>query len=342
MGGTTLATLKDVAAHAGVSLATAARLLRGDPTIAVRPETRTRVLAAASELRYRPNRLASGLRTRRAGTVAVFLPDPRNLGWTEMLDGIDEVARGADHLVAVSDIQGPVLDPDTFGRFALEGRVDGAIVAVSLVADELLARLAATGMALVPVNGRSPAIPGSVTMQDGEGSRLAVEALVAAGHRRIGFVTGIGQADVARRREQGYRDGLAAQGIAADAAWVEHGAFTTPGAAQATRRLLRLARARRPTAVIGLNLTMALGVVAAARSRGLAVPGDLSVIAFDDHPIEDHVAPPLTAVAMPMRAMGIAAASMLFASLAGEPMRHVVVPERPRLVMRASTAPPAR
>lgn len=335
-----MVTLKDVAAHAGVSLATAARLLRGDPTLGVRPETRARVLAAATELRYRPNRLAAGLRTRRAGTVAVFLPDPRNIGWAEMLDGIDEVARDADHLVAVSDVRGPALDPDTFARFALEGRVDGAIVAVSLVADELLARLAATGMALVPINGRSGAIPGSVTMEDGEGARLAVGALVAEGHRRIGFVTGIGQADVAQRREQGYRDGLALWGIAADPAWVAHGPFTTQGAAEATGRLLRLARARRPTAVVALNLTMALGVVAAARARGLDVPGGLSVIAFDDHPIEEHVTPPLTAVAMPMRAMGAAAASMLFGSLAGEPMRHVIVPERPRLVRRASTAPP--
>jgi len=335
-----MATLKEVAAHAGVSLATAARLLRDDPTLTVRPATRERVLAAAEALAYRPNRMASGLRTRRAGTIAVFLPDPRNVGWTETLDGIDEVARLADQLVAVSDIRGPALDPDTFGRFALEGRVDGAIVAVSLIADELLARLAATGMALVPLNGRSAAIPGSVTMADPDGSVLAVDALVALGHRRIGFVTGVVEADVARRRELGYQDALLGHGIAPDPAWVARGAFTTAGAAQATRRLLRLPRRRRPTAVIALNLTMGLGVVTAVRERGLRVPDDLSVITFDDHPIEDHLAPPLTSIAMPMRAMGVTAATMLSRALAGEPLRHLVVPDRPRLVMRASTAPP--
>jgi LacI family transcriptional regulator len=215
-------------------------------------------------------------------------------------------------------------------------------VAVSLIADDLLARLAATGMALVPVNGRSTAIPGSVTMADHDGSMLAVATLAAQGHRRIGFVTGTAEADVARRREQGYRGGLVAQGITVDPTWVTHGEFTTEGAARATRRLLRIARARRPTAIIALNLTMALGVVAAIRARGEHVPGDISVITFDDHRIEDHLAPPLTSIAMPMRAMGTTAASMLLGSLGGEPLRHVVVSDRPRLVTRASTAPPAR
>jgi DNA-binding LacI/PurR family transcriptional regulator len=259
-----------------------------------------------------------------------------------MLDGVDEVARTADHLVAVSDIRGPLLDPDTFGRFALEGRVDGALVAVSLIADELLARLAATGMALVPLNGRSAAIAGSVTMADREGGMLAVAALAALGHRRIGFVTGSAEADVARRREQGYRDGLAAEGIPFDPSWVAHGTFTTEGASPATRRLLRLARARRPTALVCLNLTMALGVVAAVRGRGERVPDDVSVVTFDDHPLEEHLAPPLSSIAMPMRAMGTVAAAMLFASLAGEPLRHVVVADAPRLVLRGSTGPPPR
>ncbi len=198
-------------------------------------------------------------------------------------------------------------------------------------------------MALVPVNGRSSVIPGSVTMADEAGSELAVSALVGRGHRRIGFVTGATEADVAHRREQGYLASLVAAGIPVDPAWVAHGPFTTQGAEQATHRLLRLARGRRPTAIIALNLTMALGVVAAIRSSGLVAPHDISVITFDDHPVEDHLQPPLTSIAMPMRAMGAAAASMLLDALAGEPLRHVVVPERPRLILRGSTAAaPAR
>jgi DNA-binding LacI/PurR family transcriptional regulator len=93
--------------------------------------------------------------------------------------------------------------------------------------------------------------------------------------------------------------------------------------------------------VITINLTMALGVVAAVRARGEVVPRDMSVITFDDHPLEDHLAPPLTSIAMPMRAMGAAAATMLFGSLAGGSLWHEVVVDAPRLVMRDScTAPP--
>jgi len=97
-----------------------------------------------------------------------------------MLAGIEEAAAAADYLVAISDIRGPVMDPATFGRFALEGRIDGALVAVSLLADALLEQLAATGMALVPINGRSGAISGSVTMADDWGSRLAPELVERA------------------------------------------------------------------------------------------------------------------------------------------------------------------
>lgn len=335
-----MATLKDVAELAEVSVATAARLLRGDPSITVRPATRDRVVAAAQQLNYRPNRLASGLRTRRAGTIAVFLPDPRNIGWTEMLDGIEVEAEAAAHLVAISDIRGPAFDPDTFGRFALEGRVDGAIVAVSLIANELLGRLAATGMALVPINGRSAAVSASVTMADAAGSRLGVDHLLALGHRRIGHVTGTAQADVAHRREIGYRDALVAAGIGPEEAWVGRDAFTIDGARRATARLLALPADRRPTAILATNLTMALGVQAELRTHGLRVPGDMSLVTFDDHPLEDHLATPLTALRMPMRVMGEVAARMLFASMVGEPLRHVVVPDDPVLVVRASTAVP--
>jgi LacI family transcriptional regulator len=176
-----LVTLRDVAALAEVSLATAARVLRDDPTLRVRPETRDHVLAAAKALRYRPNRLASGLRTRRSGTIAVFLPEPRNLGWGPMLEGIEHVADEASHLVALSDIRGPALRPDVFARYALEGRVDGALVAPSTLSDALLGRLAAAGMTLVTF-GRTRIVPGSVTMQDDVGTCLAVDHLLELGH----------------------------------------------------------------------------------------------------------------------------------------------------------------
>lgn len=333
--------MREVAAHVGVSTATAARVLRDDPTLRVRPETRERVLAGARELRYRPNRLARGLRTRRSGTIAVFLPDPRNLGWGPMLDGIEHEADAASYLVALSDLWGPSLGPEAFARYALEGRIDGALVAPSLLDDRLLQELAATGMSLVTL-ARTHVIPGSVTMRDGDGAALGVEHLLGLGHRRIGHVTGDRWADLTARREAGYRATLSSAGVRALRQWVERGAFTPAGGCEAATRLLSLPDGSRPTAILVTNLQMALGVFQAARARGLRIPTDLSVVTIDDHLIADHLEPGLTSIRMPMGAMGAAATRMLLGAIDGEPVGHIVVDEAPQLVVRASTASPAR
>lgn len=334
-----MATLREVAAHVGVSTATAARVLRDDPTLRVRPETRERVLAGARELRYRPNRLARGLRTRRSGTIAVFLPDPRNLGWGPMLDGIEHAADAASYLVALSDLEGPSLRPEAFARYALEGRVDGALMAPSLLAEDLLRGLAATGMALVTLAG-TKVIPGSVIMRDADGAALGVDHLLELGHRRIGHVTGDRWADIAARREAGYRSALSSAGVRARRTWVERGAYTPAGGYEAAMRLLALPERSRPTALLVTNLQMALGVYRAARAQLLQIPTDLSVVTFDDHLIADHLDPALTCIRMPMQAMGAAAARMLLDAIEGEPVRHLLVDEAPRLVVRGSTASP--
>jgi len=333
-----LSRLKDVAAHAGVSIGTVARVLREDPALVVRPETRSRVLLSAAALDYRPNRLASGLRTRRAGTIALFLPDPHNLGWTDMVVGIEKTVVAFDALLATADVRGPNLNPDIFARFVLERRVDGVLVAVGLLDDELVARLAMRGMPMVAINSRTEAVAGSVVMADEQGSRLAVRHLADLGHTRIGHVTGTLFADVTRRREQGYRDAMAGLGLVIEPGWIGHGPPTEAGAQQVTSEMLALPVERRPTGILCANLTAALGAHTALRAHGYRAPADMSVIAFDDHPIEEHLDPPLTVVAMPMAEMGARGARMLFDAIAGVPVHHVVIDDQPRLMIRASTS----
>jgi LacI family transcriptional regulator len=142
------------------------------------------------------------------------------------------------------------------------------------------------------------------------------------------------------RRETGYREALRASGIVPDPDWVAHGDSSMPGAHSATERLLLLPDAHRPTAVIATNLTAALGAMGALRAHGWRIPQDLSLMAFDDHPIEAFLDPPLTVIRMPMRAMGAHGAAMLFAAIGGEPIRHLVVSDAPELVLRGSTGPP--
>lgn len=335
-----MTTLKAVAARADVSLATAARVLRADPTLSVRPATRERVLAAARDLGYRPNRVASGLRTRRTGTIAIVLPDPQNVMWAETLRAIERAAGERDYVVVVTDAHGPTLDADQLGRFVLEGRMDGLLVAFATTADALVAQIAGRGLPILPINSRSSLVDGSVTMDDEAGSRLAVDHLVDLGHRRVGFVAGRGDTDVGRRRDAGYRAAMARHGLAIEEAWVTAGDFTERGARDSVRRLLAGPAPDRPTALYAVNLMSALGAMGAARELGLRIPDDLSLVTMDDHPFLDHTGPPLTAVHMPMDEMGELGTRMLLDIVDGSRPGHVVTATPPRLVIRASAGPP--
>lgn len=334
-----MTTLKDVAADAGVSVATVARVLNGDPGLRVRSTTRERVLAAAAALDYRPNRVASGLRTRRTGTIALVLPDPQNLAWGETLRGVERAAAERGYVVVVADAHGPTLDARQLTQFVLEGRMDGLLVAFATVVDELVGQIASRGLPLVPINSRSAIVDGSVTMDDALASGLAVDHLVELGHRRIGFLAGRADTDVGRRREAGYREAMARHGLAVPPGWVIPGDYTERQAAVSAEAAL--AAADRPSAVFAVNLPSALGLRAAARACGLRIPDDLSIVTMDDHPILEHTDPPLTAVRLPMAEMGMLGARMLIAAVGGEPIGHVRTSLPPVLVVRRSTAPPA-
>lgn len=334
-----MTTLRDVSLAAGVSVATAGRVLRRDPALVVREETRARVVAAAADLGYRPNGIASALRTRRTGTIALLLPDPQNFMWSEMVRGVERAAAARNNLVVVADAHGPTLDADQYGRLILEGRVDGALVAFATVTDDLVAQMSARGLPIVPINSRSDVVSGSATMDDEAGSRLAVNTLVGLGHRRIAFIAGRADTDVGRRRERGYRHAMLANGLPIREEWVRSGGFTEAGAKAATRAIMTSGTEPRPTAVYMSSFRSALGGLQALAEVGLSVPADLSVITMDDHMIADFVHPKLTAIRMPMYQMGEAGANLLLDAIEGRALRHVVADLAPLLMTRDSTIP---
>lgn len=342
-----MATLKDVARLAEVDPSTVSRVLRGDPSQAVRPATRDRIVAAAGTLRYRPNALARGLRTRRTDTIGLIIPSLENVGFTEVTHGIQAAAADAGKLVVVVEAEALMSADETaaeeaYWRLVTDGRVDGLIVAFATVDDHIVTQLHERGTPLVLVNRRTAGIHGSVVVDDERGSDLAVRHLTALGHTRIGYVGIDADTDTARRRQHGYREAMSSAGLVVHEAWLTVGTPTIAGGRSATRTLLGHALDQRPTGLFVASLLGAIGVLAELRAADVGVPSDTSVIAFNDHELAEYLDPPLTTVRMPNFRMGQEAVRLLLEAIDGEDGRDVMIDDRPQVIARRSTGPTDR
>lgn len=340
-----MATLKDVARLADVDPSTVSRVLRGDPGQAVRQDTRERIMAAAASLRYRPNALARGLRTRRTDTLGLIIPSLENVGFSEVTHGIQAAAAAAGRLVVVVEAEAVERAGDTrsledaYARLITDGRVDGLIVAFATLDDHLVAQLADLGIPLVLVNRRTAGVHGSVVVDDERGAALAVEHLCSLGHRAIGYVGLAAETDTARRREEGYRRAMRAADLDVDPRWVVNVSPTLAGGTAAVSALLRSADTELPTALVVASLLGAIGVLAGLKQASIAVPAAMSVIAFNDHELAAHLDPPLTTVRMPNFEMGSRAVGLLLEAIDGQPQRDLMIDTPPEIVVRGSTAP---
>ncbi|MEU4805959.1 LacI family DNA-binding transcriptional regulator [Actinosynnema sp. NPDC023587] len=326
-------TIRDVARRAQVSVATVSRALT-TPGL-VRAETRSRVLAAARELGYRPNRAARGLITGRTGNIGIVLPDLADPFFTGVLKAAQARAAQADYAVFVAAGDDPAAEVGLV--HAMAKQVDGVLVCTSGLTGAQVAEVT-RATSLVLLDRDLPGVP--ATLMDGAGGvGQVVDHLVALGHRRIAYLDGPGTSwpgtswSGAERRR-----GLAAARARHGVDVVGLGPFAPRFAGGA--RAADLALTAGVTAIMAYDDVMASGVLARLRDRGVPVPGDVSVTGFDDLPHASLCSPPLTTVAMPLGPAGRTAVAMLLAGLdarTGEPPR-VVLPTR--LVVRATTAPP--
>jgi LacI family transcriptional regulator len=298
-------TIRDVAAAAGVSSTTVSQALNEIAGARIAAATRERIRAIADELGYAPNRLARGLRLQRSHTIG-FVSD--RIATTpyagKMILGAQHAAR--DHgwwllLVGTED------DPDIEAlgvKQLLQHDVDGVLYAtmyhrlVSL--PEVLSSVPTVLLDAESADHNMPA----VVPHEVAGGRAAVELLLAAGHRRIGFATNEDDIPATHGRLAGYRQALAGTGIRFDRRQVVPAASTTAGGYAAARELLDRG-ANRPSALFCFNDRMAMGAYRAAAELHLAVPEDVSIVGFDDQePISDGLHPALTTVALPHYQMG--------------------------------------
>jgi DNA-binding LacI/PurR family transcriptional regulator len=337
-------TLKEVASAAGVSRATASRVLsepRPPGELSRRAaETRQAVERAARSLGYVPNRTARSLRTGRTRSVALVIPEPAIRLFGDPL--FPRVVRGITEVLYASDLQLVLLAPqsrddeDRLEPYLTSGHVDGALLLSLHGDDPLPGRLAEQRLPVV-VGGRPPAGSRvSYADVDNVGGAIAATAhLAGLGRRRIATITGPPDMPAARDRLDGYRQALRSAGIRPAAGLAESGDFSRDGGERAMRTLLD--RERRLDAVFVASDLMAAGALQVLSETGRRVPADVAVVGFDDSPFAASTIPPLSSVMQPIEELGREMARLLLASMESreQVVRRVILATE--LIVRASS-----
>lgn len=328
--------VRDVARAAGVSTATVVRVVNGEANVA--SATRTAVEAVISQLGYVPNAAARALSSGKSRMVGLLVPsiqNPYNSSVSEALQ-VELLAHG--YSLLISSMSGKD-DPRThLSQLARAGTLAG-IAMTSVRPDAGLLQLISGGLASVFIDQR-PGIDGVdvIRTNNREAAFDAIASLLRLGHRRIAMIGGPPDFDTARERLTGYRDAHHAFGLTAEPQLERCGSMDERGGYDAAAEVL--AYPDRPTALFSYNGRVTIGVLEAVRARGLSIPGDVSLISFDDEPVFEVTDPPITAIHQPTGEMGDLAAQRLIAQLEHE--RHVpeetVLPSR--LIARKSTAAP--
>lgn len=326
-----LPSIHDVAARAGVSIATVSRVLnRSKP---VNDDTRRRVEDAVAALGYRTNLAGRSLAQSRSPLVLVLVPDLDNPFFAEVVHGAEEVVRSRGYRIVVIGSNDPAAPHATAVELLMHRLVDGVFSMVHLPDDPAVT----AEVDALPWVNCSEFTPGStlphVSIDHRQAAVDAVQYLVNRGHRRIGFIGADETYRWAALRSQGYRQALERAGIEFDPGLVQRAAGTGYAEGMAAAGGL-LAQRKPPSAVFCVSDTLAIGAIKAFRRAGRRVPEDIAVMGFDDLPLAAIFEPALTTIAQPSRGLGAAAARALLARLDGEAPGPVVLPHQ--LVVRES------
>ncbi|WP_055552718.1 LacI family DNA-binding transcriptional regulator [Streptomyces sp. NBRC 110028] len=330
--------IKDVARRAGVSVATVSRVLNDHP--AVRTDTRDKVLAAVADLGYRPNAVARSLRTHQTRALGLVVSDVLNPFFTELARSVEDAARDRGYSVVIGNADERPDLQDHHVRTLVDRRIDGLLVSPTDGGSPLMLDAARTGTPMVFVDrwieGEGlDEVP--VVRTDGRGAvRDLVAHLHALGHRRLAIIAGPAATTTGRERVDAFRSALREFGLALPADHIGQGDFQADSGRRVTARFLDLPEP--PEAIFAADNLMALGAMDEIRSRGLRVPDDVALAAFDDIPWFVHTDPPITAIAQPTGDLGHAAVGALIDRVEGRTAASVTLSAR--LVPRRSCGEP--
>jgi len=307
-----VATLKEVAKKAGVSITTASKILNDKPfQIHISEETKKKVLEVAKELNYYPNIFARSLRTKKTGIVGVIVSDITDPYFGGIINGAEKILNENDYYFLLSSAQNSPQREELYLTKLRKSRVDGLLIlgGTQRFTNNEVEQLVRSGIPIVVV-GRSAPHPDicSVTVDNFTGGFLATEHLIKLGHQDIVHITTTEPRVDGEERLNGYKSAMEKHGLK-NKCWIEKGDITAESGYKAMTNTLK--KGKRPTAVFAFNDISALGVMRAIRNQGLRIPENIAVVGFDDIPIAAHFDPPLTTMRQPQEEMGRRGAELL-------------------------------
>jgi LacI family transcriptional regulator len=330
-------TIRDVAGYAGVGVGTVSRVLNDNPSVS--DATRQKVLAAIESLDYAPNPIARRLSLRKTLAIAVVVPFFTRPAFTERLRGVEYALADSEYDLILFNVETTAKRDAYFHDVPRRERFDGLLIVSLSPRNGEVRHLLQAEVPTVLLDARHPDLS-RVVIDDVAGGRLATQHLIDMGHRKIGFVGDQLENPFnfisSRDRYEGYRQALVEASIPFRAQHHRQAEHGREPARQMASDLL--ATSDPPTAIVAASDTQAFGVLEAARDAGLRVPGDLSVIGYDDIEIAEYLG--LTTIRQPLFALGVEGVELLLDSIANPPPapRRVLLPVE--LVVRGTTAPP--
>jgi len=331
-------TIRDIAQICGVSEATVSYVINGKRVL--KPETRARVQQVIRDLNYHPSAMARGLNRKSVQTIGVFfgvvvtrelMVNPYSSG---ILSGIFAEAAHENLNVTLytASWENAAVSAPPFS----DGRSDGVIMVAPTLESGIVEGLFATGTPIVGISTGKSEIAPDVDVDNYAGLQMATQHLLNLGHRRIAFIMGDSDLAAFAPRKAGFCDVMQQAGIAVVPEFLIISTFGGQLAREQTRKLLQ--HAQPPTAIVTANDAIAMAVLEAAREMGVNVPGDLSVVGFDDNAVASQSTPGLTTVHQPLFEIGATAAKLLVNLIRDSRLEencHLLPPE---LVVRGSTA----
>jgi LacI family transcriptional regulator len=328
--------LLDIAKRAGVAPITVSRVINNSGYVS--QPTRERVEAAVKELGYVPNTIARGLRSKRTHTLALIVTDITNPYFTSMARGVEDAAGASGYTVIYCNTDESESKEEKYANMLAQRQVDGVLLVPSCGNAKTIKFLESNDIDVVVLDRRISGVRADIVYSDSKnGANRLVKLLIGLGHKRIAIITGHEDVSTSADRVLGYQQALKEAGLS-ETELIYYGAFNEQSGYELTNQaMLQLPK---PTAIFGGNNFIAIGIIKALHDLKLEVPGDVSVVGFDDLPESMFMKPFLTVARQRAYEMGQLATELLLKRIAGkisEEHRELILPIE--IIVRESSGP---